>query len=174
MAIKKLNKKALFFTLIAIFLLFAAFSFFALTKNIPEKDNIESTEARITRINRYIENVEDSYIPRITANLGYIKAKELDANPIGDITTEIKQHIENNIQTHLDSLKLISEQELNIDPIFEDEKTITVTSNAQTESISITTELTYTIETDLGNWNRNPTIISNFSISQLTNLLDKI
>jgi len=174
------NKKGIFFSLIAILIIGTAFFYLALSQDIPQKQDIEINELRIGKINDYVTNLEESYIPQIITNLGYIKAKEIDynmANGIpwgGNPTTLIKTHINTAKQTHLTKLETVTDTFLDIQ--FDPANQLTViisdvTYHDQENSLQIEAILDYKVQTDFATWTRSNIIIQpKFSIADLSDL----
>ena len=160
MAIRKLNKKGVFFTIASILLLGLLFLFMSLRQEVSIKSDLPLVEHRIDRMNRYIVDLEDSYLPRIMANLG--RAANCDLTK-PTATTCVKNAILGGMMGALSNLKSVTESQLKFTVDIENPSVIDVQIHQDRVDLKMT--VSYTIEEEgLARWDRdNIQITSSFS-----------
>ena len=157
----ELNKKGIFFTMIAIILLGAALLILTLSKEMPQKQEIELNELRITKINDFIIDLEESYIPQIASTAGEIKAGPLwtpgpPSSWAGGATTDIQYEIKTKLENQLIPLKNIVDSNFDMELSY---AINSVTASINIDPIEIEINANIAITSDLATWTRNNIII---------------
>ncbi|MBS3158580.1 hypothetical protein J4206_04800 [Candidatus Woesearchaeota archaeon] len=182
-------KKAMFFTLIAILIVGLLVLTFSTKIDIKIKGHLPVLERRITAVNTFVHDIENTYLERmlrisILSAFNALRKEqgtfrdfltrdefeavfaELAINGTLDVDGEKKKILEDyNLNSMLKELARISKDELHVKSIFEP-LSLNVFQNNETGpwNIGINFTINYFVDGDLAAWNRSSNIITQFSI----------
>ncbi len=185
------SKKAMFFTLIAILIIGLLVLTFSTKMDIRIKGHLPVLERRITAVNIFVHDIENTYLERMLristlsafnalianqeTSKNYLTREEFDpvfaelamngTLGVDDNNNKIMILRKYNLNSMLNELAKISKDELHVKASFEP-RTLNVFQNNETGpwNIGINFTINYFVDGDLATWNKSSNIITQFSI----------